>query len=542
MQFVQCALGAVLIASIGYVQPAAAPASRALNIVVREGDRAMNVLDSGTAAKPVVEIRDSNDLPVAGARVSFVLPRTGARAVFAGNRESMSVTTASDGRATAAEMRPIGTGKFEIEIRSEYKGQTATATMTQTNFASRSEAQAADRGGTESASFKIQILEGDDGVNIIDKKTAVKPVVRVVDRNNLPVAGVAVAITVLATRGPRVELPGEKASITVTTDATGRAEAAALTPRGGTGSFQIEIQANHQGQTIKRAISQMNYPTEVAALRAGKIPGASKGDATSAGDPGVESIEITVANGGDGVNIVQDKTGVKPVVEVRNSSGLPVSGVQVAFVLPTRGARATFPDAKSYLIATTDANGRAEALQLLPLNNGAFNITVLAAYHGLVASTAIRQTNFPTRAAAQKATQPSSNTGQVAKKASTGASTGKLLLGGLLVAGSAAGIACAATEDKCQGNQSGGTSGPSCNASALRTQLQSQLQTHLAFCGGSSSGNTSSIYTAWDQLCKCVGQTTSDEQKALTLLNMCLRYLGVGFGDTPATVAANACR
>jgi hypothetical protein len=40
--------------------------------------------------------------------------------------------------------------------------------------------------------LKIVVIEGEGGVNIIDKKTAVRPVVEVRDRNDLPVAGVAV--------------------------------------------------------------------------------------------------------------------------------------------------------------------------------------------------------------------------------------------------------------------------------------------------------------------------------------------------------------
>ena len=43
------------------------------------------------------------------------------------------------------------------------------------------------------AGLKIEILDGEDGVNIIKKKTAVSPVVEVKDYD-LPIAGVAVVI------------------------------------------------------------------------------------------------------------------------------------------------------------------------------------------------------------------------------------------------------------------------------------------------------------------------------------------------------------
>src|SRR5215470_15695980 len=46
--------------------------------------------------------------------------------------------------------------------------------------------------GAPVSDLTIKILEGEDGVNIIQKKSAVKPVVQVVDKNNLPVAGATV--------------------------------------------------------------------------------------------------------------------------------------------------------------------------------------------------------------------------------------------------------------------------------------------------------------------------------------------------------------
>jgi len=49
-------------------------------------------------------------------------------------------------------------------------------------------------GGMRNSDFKINILDGEDGVNIIKKKTAVKPVIEVRDKDNLPIAGIAVGI------------------------------------------------------------------------------------------------------------------------------------------------------------------------------------------------------------------------------------------------------------------------------------------------------------------------------------------------------------
>ena len=49
---------------------------------------------------------------------------------------------------------------------------------------------------TASSALKIVVIEGEAGVNIIQQKTAVKPVVEVRDRNNLPIPGVLVTFSI----------------------------------------------------------------------------------------------------------------------------------------------------------------------------------------------------------------------------------------------------------------------------------------------------------------------------------------------------------
>lgn len=44
------------------------PAPAALRIVVIEGEGAVNIIQQKTAVRPLVEIRDRNNLPVAGRR------------------------------------------------------------------------------------------------------------------------------------------------------------------------------------------------------------------------------------------------------------------------------------------------------------------------------------------------------------------------------------------------------------------------------------------------------------------------------------------
>jgi hypothetical protein len=111
-----------------------------LKIVVLEGEDAVNIIDKKTAVKPTVEVRDKNDLPVSGATVTFMINGGRNAATFANGLRQVTVTTDSFGRATITELNPLGRGAFQIQARAAYQGQTATATIHQTNFATTAQA------------------------------------------------------------------------------------------------------------------------------------------------------------------------------------------------------------------------------------------------------------------------------------------------------------------------------------------------------------------------------------------------------------------
>jgi len=120
--------------------------SSALRIVVVSGEDGVNIIGKGTAVAPVVEVRDRNDLPVSSASVVFLLG--GNNAKFAGNAARLAVTTDQSGRATATGLQAIGKGEVRIEVQATYQGETATATVTQTNFANVAEAAQAGKSVT----------------------------------------------------------------------------------------------------------------------------------------------------------------------------------------------------------------------------------------------------------------------------------------------------------------------------------------------------------------------------------------------------------
>ena len=130
---------ALLAASLG-VAPAAAQ-DLGLNIRVLEGDGAVNIIGQATAVRTLVEVRDRNDLPVAGVSVLFLLG-DGGTATLNENLQQFQMTTNAQGQA-AVTVNPVATGEIELSVRAEYLGETVETTIVQTNFQTVAEALAA---------------------------------------------------------------------------------------------------------------------------------------------------------------------------------------------------------------------------------------------------------------------------------------------------------------------------------------------------------------------------------------------------------------
>lgn len=117
----------VLFAALQASQPA-------FHIVVLEGENAVNVIQQKTAVRPLIEVRDRNNVPVAGATVTFAIG-SGQPAAFAGGLQTLTVTTNAAGQAAATGMSALGPGAVQINVSAAFQGQVATAAISQTNFA-----------------------------------------------------------------------------------------------------------------------------------------------------------------------------------------------------------------------------------------------------------------------------------------------------------------------------------------------------------------------------------------------------------------------
>lgn len=123
-----------------WAQAGAAPA---IKLTVREGDGALNNIRAAKAKEPVVVVTDAADRPLPGAQVTFLLPELGASAMFPASGTTLIVTTGPDGVAIGRNMRPNNVvGEFQIRVAASYQGQTARATITQTNAAQKSSGNA----------------------------------------------------------------------------------------------------------------------------------------------------------------------------------------------------------------------------------------------------------------------------------------------------------------------------------------------------------------------------------------------------------------
>ena len=114
--------------------PAQVPAPAKLNILIVEGDGAINNIRQRTAREAIVQVEDENHRPVAGAAVLFLLPDSGPSGVFAGGGRTLMATTNAKGQAVANGLRVNNiAGKFQIRVEASYQGVTANTTITQTN-------------------------------------------------------------------------------------------------------------------------------------------------------------------------------------------------------------------------------------------------------------------------------------------------------------------------------------------------------------------------------------------------------------------------
>jgi hypothetical protein len=105
-----------------------------LQILIVEGEGAINNVKQRVNREPIVQVEDENHKPVAGAAIIFFLPNGGPGGVFANGSTTLTTTTNAQGQAVARGIRFNNQGgSMQIRVAASFAGQTASAIITQTN-------------------------------------------------------------------------------------------------------------------------------------------------------------------------------------------------------------------------------------------------------------------------------------------------------------------------------------------------------------------------------------------------------------------------
>jgi hypothetical protein len=140
-----CACAAILLIANLFPLPVRAQdpaqAQAKLNIVIVEGEGAVNNVKDRVNRDPIVQVEDDSRKPVAGAAVIFSLPNNGPSGVFANGSRTLTLTSDAQGRAAALGIRRNNvSGQMQIRVTASFAGATATAVITQNNLATTTSA------------------------------------------------------------------------------------------------------------------------------------------------------------------------------------------------------------------------------------------------------------------------------------------------------------------------------------------------------------------------------------------------------------------
>ena len=135
-----CRIASILLCSLLAVPPrplrAAPDEPTELNLVIVEGEGAVNNLRQRVVREPIVRVEDQNHKPVAGALVSFLLPGNGAGGTFANGAKLLTVTTDANGQAVAHGIKANNiSGQYKIQVTASVGKLTATGAINVTNAA-----------------------------------------------------------------------------------------------------------------------------------------------------------------------------------------------------------------------------------------------------------------------------------------------------------------------------------------------------------------------------------------------------------------------
>jgi hypothetical protein len=134
VQSIVIPLLATLLAATAQELPGAPPLK--LNVVVVEGEGAINNIKRRTSRETIVRVEDENHKPVAGATVAFLLPADGPGGTFTGGAKSASIVSDNAGRAAMPNLQVNSNpGSYSIGVYASHTGLASSATISQSSIA-----------------------------------------------------------------------------------------------------------------------------------------------------------------------------------------------------------------------------------------------------------------------------------------------------------------------------------------------------------------------------------------------------------------------
>jgi hypothetical protein len=141
----------------------------------------------------------------------------------------------------------------------------------------------------------------------------------------------------------------------------------------------------------------MAAPSPILAQQAGAVAPAPVAQAAPA-QPQPTELKVVVIEGEGAQNNVKSRTGINPVVEIRDQADKPVSGVEVVFQLPAAGPGGVFNGWMRTQTVRTNEKGQAGTNGFAPNDQeGRFNIKVTAEVGTTAGSAVIAQSNVKFR-------------------------------------------------------------------------------------------------------------------------------------------------
>lgn len=154
----------LLLINLFGTQLQAQPAPTALQLLIVEGDGAINNVKQRVNRETIVQVEDENHRPVAGAAVIFFLPNQGPGGTFENGSTTFTSTTNAQGQATVRGIRFNNlAGPMQMRITASFGGQTASLIVNQTNVVGAGAAGATASTGMSAATKWLIIIAAAGG-------------------------------------------------------------------------------------------------------------------------------------------------------------------------------------------------------------------------------------------------------------------------------------------------------------------------------------------------------------------------------------------